>query len=130
MNRGFGFAEILRNDNALAERQSVRLDDRGIAVSLGDVSKCRLRVVEHLIRRAGNAEPLHQILGKHLAALDDGGSPVGAEGADALRLKRVHHAENQRIVGRDEYAVHIELLCERHHSVDVVRGDVKNLRVL
>ena len=130
MNRGFGFLEIFGDDHALAERQTVRFHDCRIAVAGLNIIQCRLGVVEHLIRRAGNTVFLHEFLGENLAALDNGSLFVGTEGTDALFVQRIHHAEYQRVVRRDEYAVHGEFFSERHHAVNVRRGDIEHFRIL
>ena len=58
----------------------------------------RSHIVEHFVFRRGDAVLLHEVLGKHLAALDDGCIGPGAEAGNALFLQCIHSAQHQGIV--------------------------------
>ena len=108
----------LRDDDALAERESVGLNDDGRALRV-DIGAGSLHLGEELVACRGNAVLFHQVLGKGLARLDDGGLLVGAEAGDAHLAQRVHRAEGQRIVRRDDCVVD----AVRPRKLDL-RGDV------
>ena len=129
---GFCFLHRLRDDDALAERESVRLDDDGRALRI-NIGAGGVRVGEELILCRGDAVFFHQILGKCLARLDDGSLFVGAEARDARLGQRVHRAEGQWIVRRDDGVVdpvHFrkfdlrgDVLCADLRHADRVGGD-------
>ena len=131
-NGGFRLLDRLRDDDALAERQAVGLDDDGRALRL-NIGAGGVRVGEELILCRGDAVFFHQILGKGLARLDDGGLFVGAEARDARLGQRVHRAEGQRIVRRDDGVVDPvrlgkldlrgDVLCTDLRHADRVGGD-------
>ena len=131
-NGGFCFLHRLRDDDALAERQTVGLDDDGRALRL-NIGAGGLHVGEELVLRRGDAVLFHQILGKGLARLDDGGLFVGAEARDARLGQRVHRAEGQRIVRRDDgvvdpvrfrkFDLRGDVLCADLRHADRVGGD-------
>ena len=81
--------------------QAVRLDDDGHVRRL-QVGHRRVIIGEGLVGSRGDAVLLHQVFGEDLAALDDGRGLAGTEGGDAHLRQRVHHAQAQRIVGRND----------------------------
>ncbi len=129
---GFCFLHRLRDDDALAECQTVGLDDDGRALRI-NIGAGGVRVGEELILCRGDAVFFHQILGKCLARLDDGGLLVGAEARDARLGQRVHRAEGQWIVRRDNGVVDPvrlgkldlrgDVLCADLTDADRVGGD-------
>ena len=131
-NGSFRLLDRLRDDDALAERQAVRLDDDGRALRL-NIGAGGLRLGEELILRRGDAVLFHQILGKGLARLDDGGLLVGAEAGNTRRAQRVHRAEGEGIVRRDNGVVDPvrlgkldlrgDVLCADLTDADRVGGD-------
>ena len=114
--------------NTLAERKTIRLDNDRRAV-LPDVLDRVRRVLKNSVACGRDIVFLHQILGKGLAALDDGSVLARTEGADACGLERVHHAERERIIRRDHNEIRLVLLRERDHAVDVGRFDGNALRL-
>ena len=131
-NGSFRLLDRLRDDDALAERQAVRLDDDGRALRL-NIGAGGLRLGEELILRRGDAVLFHQILGKGLARLDDGGLFVGAEARNARLAQRIDRAEGQRIVRRDDgvvdpvrfrkFDLRGDVLCADLRHADRVGGD-------
>ena len=119
----------LGDDDALAERQPVRLDDGGIGRVLQICDGC-LGLGERFALCRGDAVFFHEFLGKDLAALDDGGVLGGAEAGDARRFQRIDAAQNERIVGRDDGEVHLLLTGDADDAFDVRRLDGDALRVL
>ena len=114
--------------NALAERKTIGLDNDRRAVLLDVLDRVR-RVLKNSIASGRDIVFLHQILGKGLAALDDGSVLARTEGADACGLERVNHAECERIIRRDHNEIRLVLLRERDHAVDVGRLDGNALRL-
>ena len=113
----------LGDDDALAEREPVRLDDgrhrRGF-----DIRERRVHVGKDLVGGGRDAVFFHQILGKDLAALDDRGLFLRPEAGDTGGFERVDRAQNERIVRRDDGETDFFLDGEFHHAVDVFRADV------
>ena len=109
----------LRNDDALAEGESVRFhDDRHR--SRVEIGKRRIHVVKCLIGRRGDAVFLHKVLREDLTALDDGCRTVWAKAWDTRRRQRVHRAKHQRVVRRDHGIVDPLALREGDQSVDIL----------
>ena len=131
-NSSFCLLDRPGDNDALAERESVRLDNDGRALRL-NIGAGGVRVGEELILCRGDAVFFHQILGKCLARLDDGGLFVGAEARDARLGQRVHRAEGQWIVRCDDGVVdpvHFrkfdlrgDVLCADLRHADRVGGD-------
>ena len=82
-----------------------------------------LRLVKDLVSGGGDAVFLHELLREDLAALDDGGVLSRTEGSESLFLEPVDHAEHQRVVGRDEDDVRLQLLSGFDDAFDVCRFD-------
>ena len=79
----------------LAGGQAVRLDhDR--RPDLLDEVQCRLHFGEDLVGGGRNAVLLHDILGKRLARLNEGGILAGAEDLQVVILEQVDNAEGKR----------------------------------
>ena len=108
------------DEHALAERQTIRLDDDGHIRRLQILDR-RVIIVKRLIRRRRNAVLLHQVLREHLAALDDGGILSRAERGNPLLRQRIHHAEAQRVVRRDDDEIHLVLRRPADDAVHVRR---------
>ena len=104
--------------NPLAQSQAVGLDHNGRAL-LPDVGQSPVQVGEGLIFCGGDVVFFHQLFGKGLAGLDDGGVGPGAEGGDARRLQGVHHPQSQGVVRSHHDKVHGVLLGPLHHPVHV-----------
>ena len=122
---GFCFLHRLRDDDALAECQTVGLDDDGRALRI-NIGAGSVRVGEELILCRGDAVLFHQVLGKCLARLDDGGLLVGAEAGNARLAQRVHRAEGQRIVRRDNGVVDPVRLGKLDLRGDVLCADLRH----
>ncbi len=120
---------VLSDDNALAESESVSLDNCGVAVLLLEVGDSLVAFGEHLIEGCGNVILLHELLREHLRALDYSRICLGSEGHEALCLKLVDHSEHERVVGSDYYHVGLELLCELNDAVYVSGRDVETLGI-
>ena len=108
--------------NALAQREAVGLDDRGYGSCL-QIGKGLVHVTEGFIGCGGDSVFFHQILGKHLAAFNDGGVLPGAEAGDADGFQRVHASQHQRIVRRYHGVVNPLFPREGHDAVDILRAD-------
>ena len=92
------------DDDALAQGQPVGLDHGGDRGGL-QIGQSLLQHGEAPVFGGGDAVAAHQVLGKYLAALDDGGVFPGTEAGDALGLQRVHAAQHQGIVRGDHGVV-------------------------
>ena len=104
--------------NALAECKTVCFDNDRRAILL-DVLDRVCGVLKNSVARGRNAVFLHQILGKGLAALDDGSVLARTEGTDAFGLECVYHAECKRVVRCYHNEIRLVLLGESNHAVDV-----------
>ena len=88
-----------------------------------------LHLVEDLIGSGGNAVFFHQVFGKDLAALDDGGVGLRAEAGDADFVQRIHRPQHQRIVRGHHGVVNGVFLGKVHNARNVRGGNVHALRV-
>ena len=119
---GLGLVPGLGDDNALAQRKTIGLDDGGDGGGV-QIGKGGGHVVEDLIPGGGDAVLFHEILGKDLAALNDGGPGAGAKAGDFSRFQRVHAAQYQRVVGRDHGVIYLLLLREGDDLVNFRSAD-------
>ena len=110
---------ILADQHALAQRQTVRLDDDGVFALGFDVVHDLLGVVERLIFGRRDAVFLHQVLAEHLAGLNAGRGLVGTECRDADSGQRIDHAQRQRVVLGDDDIVKGFFLGKFDHGVHV-----------
>ena len=114
-----GLLLILANQHALAQRQTVRLDDNRVFALGTDVVHDLLGVVERLIFGRRDAVFLHQVLAEHLAGLNAGRGLVGAEGRNTDGGQRVHHAQRQRVILCDYRVVKGFFLGKLDHGVHI-----------
>ena len=119
---GPGLLPRIGQRDALAERQPVGLDDGrdGCAVEIGERL---LLAVKDLEGGGRNAILLHEVFGKHLAALDFGRLFVGAKAGDAGLLQRVDGAQCERVVRRDHRKVDALVCGEGNDLVDLLCAD-------
>ena len=87
----------MRNDNPLAQRQPVGLDDGGEGAA-PQIGKGGGRVGKHPVVGGGNAVVPHEIFGEYLAALNAGGLGAGPEAGNAQGAEPVRTAQSQRVV--------------------------------
>ena len=118
----FGFLPGLGNDDALAQRQTVGLD-HGRHGSGVEIAERRVHVLKNRIFRRGNAVLFHQILGKHLAALDDGGICPGPEAGNVPTFQRVHAAQHQRVIRSHHSVIDGVLHGKLYDAVKLGRSD-------
>ena len=69
INRGVGFLDRLGDDNALARRETIRLNYYG-QITSGNVVRGRLRVVENGESASRDVVAFHEFLGEYLAAFE------------------------------------------------------------
>ena len=119
---GEGLLPGLGDDDALAQRQTVGLDDGGDGSGF-QILQCLAHIVEYLVFGGGDAVFLHQVLGEDLAALDDGGVGVGSEAGDTLFVQCIHTAQHQRIVGSHHGVVNGVLHSEGDDFVNFRSAD-------
>ena len=124
----FGLLAGLGDDDALAQGQAVGLDDRGNGRVL-DVRQRLFQVGEHRVGGGGDVVFLHQPLGKHLAALDDGGVFPGAEHGDAQLFQLIGTAQHQGVVGSHHGKADVMVFGEVHDAADVRGGDAGALGI-
>ena len=118
-----GLLLILRDQDALAERQAVGLDDDGVFPAPADKRDCLVCVAEHFIGRCGDVVRLHQALAEDLARFDLRGGLVRAKRAHTGLLQRIHHTRGERVVGRDADEVDVVFDGEIDHALDIRRGN-------
>ncbi len=120
---GLRFLVVCGDDDALAERQTVRLNDDGERALL-QVRKRGLLLRKDLVLCGGDAVTAHQVLGKAFASLDDRRFCVGSETRNAGFGQFVHRAEDQRIVGRDDGVIDLVFDGKINDCGDVLCADV------
>ena len=125
-----GLLLVLADEHALAQRQTVRLDDHRVLALGLDVRHDLGRVIKRLILRGGDAVFLHQVLGEHLGGLDAGSSLVRAKGRDAGLCQLVHHAQGQRVILRHHDVIKFFLNGKAHHGLHIGGLDVLALGVV
>ena len=121
-DRGFGLGARLGDDNALAGREAVGLDDDGNreAVERGERGG-RLSVGFGV--GGGHAGRRHDFLGEGLAALHFRRSLTRTENGDAEGGEPVGNAEAEGRLGADDDEIRPGELAPRHEVVDVLRPD-------
>ena len=115
-----GLLPGLGNDHALAQGQTVGLDDRGDGGGF-QILEGSVQIIEDLVLCRGDAVFLHQVLGEDLAALNDGCVGAGAKAGNPLFRQRVHSAKDQRIVRRDHRIIDL-VLRGKFHNPGNIRG--------
>ena len=108
-------------DDALAERQTVGLDDDGDIAGL-DVLVSVLGPAEDLVERGRYAVLVHEVLGEDLAAFDDGGVRPGTEAGHPGGLESVHAARHERVVGSHDSVISRVRLGELDYLVYLHRA--------
>ena len=125
-----GLFLIFADQHALAQCQTVGLDDhRVLALSL-DVLHDLGGVVKGLVLCGGDAVFLHQVLGEHLGGLDAGSGLVRAKGGDAHLCQRIHHAQCKGVVLRHYNVIELFFHCKAHHGIHIGGLDVLALGVI
>ena len=117
LNTGHRFFQSFRNQHALAQSQTVCLNDSGEFVFLRNIFNGRPWIVKYPILGGGNVVLLHQILGEHLGAFNDSRIGSGAKSGKARRIQGIYHTGHQRIVRGHDHQVCLNLLCQRHDAV-------------
>ena len=124
-----GILAGFRNDDALTQRQAVRLDyHRNPAIP--DIFQCLIHIVECLVFRRRNSVFFHQILGERLAALDNCSRLRRSEARNALLIQHVHQSQNQRIVRCHHHIIHVFLHAPLRNLVQVLGTDCHAFRIL
>ena len=129
MYRPFRVLIIGAEQDALAQRQAVRLDHSRIPVLLADVPQGLGRILEYLIPGGGDAVGFHEVFRKYLAAFQDRGIRPGAEGGDPCLLQGVYHPGHQRVVRRYQDQVRPAFPSQGYYAVHIGGGHVKTGRV-
>ena len=127
---GLGLLKVLADEDALPESKAVCLEDsREFCLRPKVRDRCR-RVRKCLIGGGRDAVLLHQILGKRLASLDNGGIFPGAEDAQPGGLQRVNQSGAQRIILAAHHQIDPVLLRKRGLPVEFHHTDRYTLRDL
>ena len=121
--------EVLGNDNALAQRQTVCFYNYWIHVVFFNECNGIPRIAEYIVSCGWDVVFLHQILGEHLTSLDDCCGSVGTKCLDAGCFYCVYHACCQRVIRCNKYQVDLMLLCKGYHAVNVHGFDVHTLGI-
>ena len=119
MNSLFGLFQILSDNHAFAQRQSVGLNDCRETVLPLDIFHYFAGIVEHLIFCGGNAVFFHQVFGKHLTALDLGRFFAGAESGDPCFFHRVGHSQHQWIIRGDHCEIDALFFRKGNHALHI-----------
>ena len=116
-----GFLRIAGHHHALAGGQAVGLDHQGRAhfdhMVFGD-----FRIAEHRTAGRGHLCPVHDLLGKGLAALKPRAIGVRTETGDARLAHAVHNAQGQRQFGAGHHQIDLFPAGQIHQCVQVVGG--------
>ena len=107
-----------RDDDALSECESVRLDDGRDRAGL-DIRLCGVDIGEYLIARGRDVVLLHQVLREYLRALDDGCLALRSEGRDTGCLECIDHARNERVIRCDDHIIQLLLDGELYDALDI-----------
>ena len=121
---------VLADEHALAQCQTVGLDDHRVLALGLDVLHDLGGVVKGLVLCGGDAVFLHQVLGEHLGGLDAGSGLIRAKSRDAHCCQRIHHAQSQRVVLRHHNVIELFFYGKAHHGVHIGRLDVFALCVI
>ena len=121
---------VFADQHALAQGQTVGLDDHRVLALGLDVLHDLGGVVKGLVLCGGDAVFLHQVLGEHLGGLDAGSGLIRAKGRDAHCCQRIHHAQSQRVVLRHHNVIELFFYGKAHHGVHIGRLDVFALCVI
>ena len=115
----------LRQDYALARRETVRLDSERLP-HLPDVNVGAGRIAKDLAARRRDFVTTHDDLRIDLRAFQLGSVLRRAEGLDACCRQRVHDAVYQRHLRADYHEADIFLLRQRDNRVVVLHRDAGN----
>ena len=113
----------LGNNNTLTQSQAISLDNRGHRSRI-QIPKGGFHIRKHFILGGGDMVFLHQILGKNLAAFNDGGVCSGAEAGNSLHLQGIHCPQNQRIIRGDHSIIHPMRNCKLYNLGNVLGTDI------
>ena len=108
------------DDNALARRKPIRLDDDGSAL-LTDVGACGLCRGKDLIACRRDSVLFHDILGEGLRALDLRRIRARSKGADPCRLKLIYQPVHQRHLRADDDQPDLVLLDKTQNCRMIVK---------
>src|SRR5260370_17232698 len=98
------FSDIGTDQNALAQRQSIRLH-RAMSIDRGSKLSGLLRTFKNSGPCCGNAIFLHKLLREDFGTLELRSLLVRSTNAESLLLEEVHDAKGQRVVGTDDRKV-------------------------
>ena len=121
---------VFADQHALAQCQTVGLDDHRVLALGLDVLHDLGGVVKGLVLCGGDAVFLHQVLGEHLGSLDAGSGLVRAKGGDAHLCQRVHHAQCKGVVLRHHNVIELFFHCKAYHGIHIGGLDVFALGVI
>ena len=130
MNSFYSLLFVLCKDNSLAKGEPVCFYDCRISVLLFDICNGIFAIVKDLILCCGYIVFFHQLLGEHLAALDDSCIFFRSEGLESLSLQSIYHSKHQRIVGCNHHHIHAQFLCKSNNAVDIRCTYVKAFCIL
>ena len=101
--RGARLVLVARDHDALAGRQPVGLEHRGVALDRGHAV---LDGLHHAVARGRDAGGRHHLLRERLRALEPGRGAARPEAAHARLAQRVGDARDERRLGADHHEVH------------------------
>ena len=113
------------DDDALARRESVRLDDDGRTLGF-DVGACGGGIRKHFVLRRRDAVLLHEVFGKCLRTLNLRRELRGAECLDSLRRQCVDEAARKRRLRADDDEIDVVLLGKSDDCRIVRRRDLRH----
>jgi hypothetical protein len=118
------------DEDALAGRQPVGLDDLRPGGAALEVGLGRTRAVEAAVGGAGDLVALEELLREGLRALDARARGAWAEREDVRGAELVRETETEGLLGSDDDEVDLLAAREIDEAEEVVRGDGDVLGVL
>ena len=114
--------EIFGDYNTLAERKSVRLDNRRESRGFKIVRR-RFGSIKNLVACGGNIIFFHQVFGENLTALDRRRLCLGTEARNTDFVQSVNGSENKRIVGSYNSIIDLVFTGKIYNSVNILCAD-------
>ena len=117
-----GLIKVGGNNNTLAERESVSLNNEGV-IGFRAKLACRLKIRKLAIGGSRNPMPDHKIFGEGFGRFESGRTRSWAEYPEPRILKSVDHPCSQGVIGPDDSKINLLRLSECQQGRDIVSSD-------
>ncbi len=122
VNRGFGFFERHRDDNAFTGSQTVGFNNDRRAF-FTEVSQGGLNLGEVLVFRRRDVMTREEIFGEGFRSFQLCGTPRWAEDFQTRGTERVNNANHQRSFGADDGEIDFLVLCKAQQRGNIRHAD-------